>query len=143
MNTNAILLGQGSLSWPRMERVSDRYGYISLYDSNSQEEKIANGAYLNVEKIKALSPKIGQLVVQIIETRQSTHIGDLFRGFAPVKPEENEEILLGKGKLSYLVQDGIDTVGLIPSDERRIDWLDPKMLYRSHEQTVMLYFIPD
>lgn len=142
MEENAILIGHGSLSWPRIERVTDRYGYIGLYDSDSQERPISDGAALDLSKITSLLNKTGRLIVKVCETRTSTHIGDLFRGFRPITPEKDEEIELGNGKLSHLVQDGVDTVGLIPEDGRGEDWLNPERLYRAHEQTVNLYFIP-
>lgn len=142
MEENAILIGYGALSWPRYERVSDRYGYISLFDSDSEDRVISAGAHLDIKKITELVNQTGRLVAKVIEARKSTHIGDLFRGFSPTKPKKEEEIELGTGKLSHLVQDGIDTVGLKPEDGREEDWLNPERLYRAHEQTVNLYFIP-
>lgn len=137
-----ILIGTGSLSWPRMERVCDRYGYIGLYDRNSEETPIAPGGALDMSKIKEFLSKKGKLLVKIKETRKSTHIGDLFRGLFPVTPAIGEEIELGEGILSHLVQDEVDIVGLLPLDDRQQDWLNPESLYRAHEQTVDLYFIP-
>lgn len=141
MQEHAILIGRGSLSWPRIERVSDRYGAIGLYNSNSKEEIVTQGAHLNMEIIKDCAGKKGQLIAKVTETRKSTHIGDLFRGFFPATPFLNEEILLGEGDLFHQVEDGVDVVGLHPADGRNSDWLNPEMLYRAHEQTVELYFI--
>jgi len=142
MDTNAILIGMGSLSWPRMERVSDRYGSIGVYNEDSTEKTVCKGANLNVATIQNMAGNKGQLIAKIIETRKSTHIGDLFRGFFPSMPGVGEEIVLGDGRLFHAITDGVDTVGLLPEDGRASDWLNPENLYRAHEQTIELYFLP-
>jgi hypothetical protein len=119
---NTILIGQGVLNWSSRERISDRYGYVTLdgYDK------------FNINR----SGSEGELICEILETRQSNHVGDLFHGIFPSTPKVGEEISLGKGLLSF----NADAVGLKPKDGRTKWWLDPKALYRVHCQTVRLWF---
>jgi hypothetical protein len=78
----------------------------------------------------------------VVETRQSGHLGDWFHGIGPTTPEQGEIILLGEGAFfSEKSEDlGCLQVGLRPADKRQEFWLDPKALYRAHDQTVELYF---
>ncbi len=90
----------------------------------------------------------GRLVAEVQATRQSTHVGDLFRGLRPETPEVGERIVLGEGRLFCQTVDreeGIEAVGCTPEpeDPRDSDWLDPRALYRAHEQTVRLVFEDD
>ena len=87
----------------------------------------------------------GRLVAVVTETRRSTHAGDWSRGIYPETPEVGEEILLGEGKLFFDFFDTVElgripTVGLRPEQDPHDSWLDVRMLYRAHEQTVELYF---
>ena len=123
------LLGEGILNWDRMERVSDRYGYVHLTTTPMDEERVTLARYAGT----------GQLFARILATRQSSHIGDFARGIFPQTPAVGEDILLGYGVLDY--QD--TKVGLLPEDRRETDWLDPHGLYRCHEQTVALMFVLD
>ena len=140
-----ILIGKGALSWNRSERVTDRYGAVNLWNKNANEKIITSGAYLDIKLIKAHEGKKGSLICEVIEIRESTHIGDLFHGFHPNTPELGAEIILGEGELFYHRTDGIDSVGLKPLPPRwgtATFWLDPEKLYNTHEQTVNLYFKP-
>jgi hypothetical protein len=90
----------------------------------------------------------GWLVAEVVATRRSTHVGDWGRGLSPQTPEVGERIVLGRGRLFCQTVDReraypvIEAVGLAPEDvdDRDIDWLDPRALYRAHEQTVRLVF---
>lgn len=143
-NPTRILLGMGSLSWLGGERRTDRYGTVMLYSEDSQGKSIAPDAHvLPAAVLKAAGSK-GKLVCVVLANRESTHIGDLFRGIAPTMPAVGEEITLGEGVLFYdkPADRPIEAIGLKPEDGREHDWLDPNMLYRAHEQTVELYFEP-
>lgn len=121
-----MILGEGVLNWPRFERVSDRYGLVNLDSGNVQ--------------IDGPPPQTrGRLAAIILETRPSSHIGDIFAGHAPSEPETGEEITLGEGTL---FRGAYGSVGLEPYDGRETNWLDPKALYRCHSQTVRLVFYP-
>jgi hypothetical protein len=91
----------------------------------------------------------GRLVAEITATRQSTHVGDVFRGLRPETPEVGERIVLGEGRLFRQTVDDreerIEAVGCTPEpeDDRDTDWLHPSALYRAHEQTVRLVFEDD
>lgn len=136
---SAIELGTGRLSWPRNERVCDRYGAVMLMaDGDSFVEP---SRYVN--PTDAPVGQRGTLVAEVLETRESTHIGDLFRGLFPETLEVGERIVLGTG--TFFVEDtdwGAVLMGLSPDEPRNSDWLDPKALYRAHEQTVRLTFEP-
>lgn len=138
-DTTQIVLGEGLLSWSRYERVGDRYGSVKLYAEGTDQHKpwparMPLGTY-------------GSLKALILQTRQSPHIGDLFRGLFPETPEAGEEIVLGEGRLFIegtggpkdrtTAQGGL---GVAPLDGRDTDWLDPQSMYRCHHQTVKLVF---
>lgn len=132
-----VLLGKGELTWPRGERVSDRYGLVFLFN-------VETGSHIpfNKKTIEKNRGTKGSLIAVVTETRQSNHIGDIFRGIGPVTPDVGEEIELGRdGELYFESVEGIDCIGL--RQNREIDWLDPVKLYRAHEQTVELYFISE
>lgn len=135
----AVELGIGRLSWPRGERVSDRYGCVLLmHDGDSLIEP---SGYVHFDT--SLAGTRGSLVAHVLETRDSTHIGDLFRGLFPQTPDVGETFRLGTGEVFLEQVDGnTPCIGLDPGDGRQSDWLDPRALYRVHEQTVRLTFEP-
>lgn len=139
-----IVLGTGALTWQASERRSDRYGSVYLIDERSNSNTHAPcPSLVDPATAKVLIGKRGQLVAKILRTRQSTHVGDLFRGIFPRTPEVGAEITLGDG--SFFIEpahDGGVVVGLSPQDGRADDWLNPRALYDAHEQTVELYFRP-
>ena len=126
----AMCLGTGILNWDRHERVSDRYGTVKLL------EALDSSVAIQLKSVKEGTK--GTLYAIVKETRQSQHIGDLFRGIFPETPNLGERIVLGHGLLFY----DEESVGLEPEDGRDNDWLDPHKLYRVHEQTVDLFFEP-
>jgi hypothetical protein len=138
--TTIVELGTGVLTWPRDERVSDRYGTVMLTTDPGTWDTEPAG-YVN-----PTDPPIGQrgtLVAEVIATRASDHIGDIFRGFSPETPDVGERIELGSGTFFTEPTDfGAVLMGLSPDDARKSDWLDPKALYRAHNQTVRLVFVP-
>ena len=137
-----IYLGSGVLSWKRSERISDRYGSIFLMGegTNSFSTKESPIQLIN----KPEEDTWGKLIVEVTQTRQSTHIGDLFRGIFPTTPKVGDEFILGEGYFfNHKDEFGYDAVGLAPYDEeQKTDWLDPFILYQVHEQSVNLYFEP-
>lgn len=139
----AILIGRGILTWDMSERISDRYGAVYVVNSGNSLTPTIDFAPMAV-RLEHLGLRCA-LKVHVIETRDSTHIGDLFRGVSPTRPEVGETIILGTGLL--FTERGMDRgtaymrVGVRPfDDDRETDWLDIKALYRSHEQTVELYY---
>lgn len=137
-----VLLATGVLSWHKRERVSDRYGTVTVFDEDSDNKKIYDGSKIYLESLKKHIGQKGKLVCEVLEIRESTHIGDFYRCFFPKTPKIGEKIILGEGELFSEHPFNKDTIGLRPNDDRKFDWLDPKKLYKAHEQTVNLYFIP-
>lgn len=137
-----IKLGEGYFYWSASERRTDRYGYVYLESNNPHlmpvseryTQHTANFVNLNTEGIIG---KYGKLIVKILERHESGHIGDLFHGFFPSIPEE-DEFELGEG--TVFIEDDIKGIGLKPKDDRDVFWLDPKQLYKAHEQKLELYF---
>lgn len=127
---NSRLIGIGNLNWRRYERVSDRYGSICLYKSQESEETVVLNKYHGYGKLTAI----------IKEIRPSNHIGDMFRGLHPSTPQINDTIELGEGELFYNADEFGEMVGLKPNNSRTSDWLNPKNLYKCHNQTVELWF---
>jgi len=129
-------IGTGILNWPNVERIGDRYGVVGLWD-DGHTLPLAAPLPEGIE---------GELVAEVLETRESHHIGDLFRGLFPTTPNVGDRIVLGSGTLfRETKREGGDTyeyVGLRPDDGRDTDWLNPEALYRVHHQTVRLLFEP-
>lgn len=123
------VLGKGSLNWSRLERISDRYGTVAL--SKGEEP---------LELDEACGGCYGRLVAVVLEVHKSSHIGDLCRGLAPGGAKVGERIILGRGMLFFERDEGGHCVGLRPLNGRETDWLNPKALYKVHEQTVELVF---
>jgi hypothetical protein len=140
-----FVIGEGVLTWDASERISDRYGAVFLMnDGDSMHEP---SGYVPIPDDAPVGMP-GWLVAEVTATRQSTHVGDLFRGLRPQTPAVGERIVLGRGRLFCQTVDRhsphpvIEAVGLAPEemDDRDTDWLDPRALYRAHEQTVRLVF---
>lgn len=117
------------MEWNGSERRSDRYGAVSLWNDKGGKNFT-----------RELEGKYGKLIAKVLKTRKSDHLGDFARGIFPTTPTKGEMITLGEGTLFFEAQGDVDTVGLKPKDGRKSDWLDPKALYRVHQQTVKLYF---
>lgn len=138
-------IGEGRLTWAKPERITDRYGSIYLipegHDSLTPEP--SPSLVLN-KQVEPFLGEWGSLVAVVTQARQSTHIGDLFRGIFPTIPEVGEIIELGSGWLFAEQLDWVPgiCVGLEPNDGRDTDWLNPHKLYHAHEQSVKLYFHP-
>jgi hypothetical protein len=136
-----FILGRGVLTWDANERRSDRYGTVFLMEEG--HDSWTAGPSLITEDIckEAIGLK-GGLLVRVLETRESTHIGDLMRGIFPKRPKVNTQFELGQG--TFFIErahDGGVQVGLRPPDPSKRDWLNPRALYAAHEQTVELVFV--
>lgn len=143
-----MIIGEGVLTWFRQERIGDRYGAVYLGTPSGQTHQFGG---LDLEHgSKTLDQKqegiIGTLKAIIVEARQSSHIGDMFRGFKPNMPNVGDTITLGTGLLFFEEEsehgEPYYQVGVKPIDNRNTDWMDPQSLYNCHEQTVRLEFNP-
>lgn len=142
-----VVLGEGIFGWPRHERVTDRYGSVWLYASLPELDSPILLSQLDelplVEWGDVPLGEQGQLVAEVIEGRESRHIGDLFRGIAQDRvPDARERFVLGSGELfvEELRGSGEVSLGVVPRDGRDKDWLDPQALYRLHDSVVRLTF---
>ena len=123
-----MLIGEGVLGWLTSERRTDRYGSVLLNTLSGKTFIFDN----------SLVGQKGTLFTVIKETQESNHFGDLFRGFFPSTPSVGDKIELGSGTLFI----DNECIGLRPDDNRDSDWLDPRALYRCHNQIVELHFEP-
>ena len=134
-----LFLGSGTITWTSEERISDRYGSIFLFNYEKQYDTTL---LIDFQLIKRLNGCLGTLKVSIISTRQSNHVGDIFRSLKPSTPKNGEVIELGHGNLFYEKSEFL-CIGLRPLKARESDWLNPHALYRCHHQVVELYFQPE
>jgi len=120
--SHAIKLGEGALSWNSLERRGGRYGTVMFCAASSIEVPL--GPYnLDESQVASLVGHAGTLAVRVVETRESSHVGDLFMKIAPRVPQVGQVITLGNGKLfvdgSSAEWEGCSTsVGVEPSSER-------------------------
>jgi len=144
-----VRVASGIFGWEGGERRSDRYGAIHFTGSDFEKSTVVE-VYLNTKvlsksesyrrKGSSLIGKRVRLIGKVLETRKSGHIGDLAHGIYPSTPEKGEEIDLGVGTLD--VENGYDgtpDIVLCPNDDRRVFWMDPRKLYRLHDQTIDLF----
>ena len=135
------LLGEGVLTWNSAERRSDRYGTVYLIREGANSFTTERCMSLIDVRATGLEGRRGELVAVVEKARDSTHIGDLFHGVAPSRPEVGQIIMLGKGTFfAEPAPDGGVAVGLRPDDGRDSLWLNIHALYKAHEQSVKLYF---
>jgi hypothetical protein len=135
---DVTVLGTGILRWASDERISDRYGTVTL-------DRAPHGHPVDLVVFDAAPIGArGRLVAVVLHTRRSPHCGDLVRGFVPTTPTVGDTITLGTGTLirGQTLHDGTE-IGLAPDDDRARDWLDTHALYRCHSQTVRLELHPD
>jgi hypothetical protein len=136
-------LGHGVFTWSGGERRSDRYGSFNLCSESYEGVAGAKPTYDTV-LADLLEDKRVRLVVKVVSTRKSGHIGDLFHGLHPSTPEIGEEVDLGVGLFhsepSEFNQE-IHSTFLIPGEPptREVFWFDPRKLYRIHDQTVDVF----
>lgn len=131
------MVGHGVFGWNSAERRSNRYGAIHLSDSPYSEVKACK-SYLHSELLPV--GKRVRITATVVEARDSGHVGDLFLCIQPSRPEVGEEVDLGVGVLATEEGwDGTPSLVLQPNDGRTDLWIDPRKLYRLHDQTVDLY----
>lgn len=135
-----IQLGVGYLQWPPEERRSDRYGCVRLFIDNPARGYVRD-AELRILDFPSVPESIyGKLIAKVLATQKSSHIGDLIRRIFPKTPRVGEVLELGEGMLFVTRDEHGALVGLKPLEDRGNDWLNPKVLYRLHDQKVNLRF---
>lgn len=131
-------IGYGIFMWMSPERRSGRYGYVFMADSDFNRTTTVEATQDTVKYSFFLGKKV-RLIAKVLETRKSGHDGDLFLEIKPSTPMVGEEIELGVGIFSQTYSLNETQLGLEPNDGREINWIDPRILYRLHDQTVELY----
>ena len=136
---NKILLASGVFGWDSTERRSNRYGSVHISDT-PYDEGPTDEVFFDLDTIAKLKGERVNLTVEVITARESGHIGDLFLKVFPSTPDVGEVVDLGVGILdSANGYDGSPDIILKPNDGRRELWIDPRKLYRLHDQTVKVY----
>jgi hypothetical protein len=134
-----IKISHGVFGWEGKERRSDRYGAIHLVPGPCIGTVVTQVTH-DIEAFNALEGKRVRLTCKVIESRQSGHIGDVFLGIIPSQPDVGEEVDLGVGKFTTSMGYGNELEILLqPGDGRREFWMDPRKLYRLHDQTVDIF----
>lgn len=133
-------IAHGIFTWCSDERRSDRYGAFLLGDSPYAGPDRVTPTY-DLASAAALVGKRVRITVKVVESRKSGHVGDLFLDIKPSQPEVGEVIDLGVGILG---QEAVSwtpspTILLKPNDGRERFWIDPRKLYRLHDQTVDVF----
>lgn len=135
-------IGSGVFTWDGQERRSDRYGAFVLDHSAYSGERVCEVA-LDMPALRALAGRRVRLVAVVLEARKSGHVGDLTHEIYPSTPEVGERVELGVGELRIgrveWPPNFVPSIELVPSDGRKVFWIDPRKLYRLHDQTVEIY----
>lgn len=145
MGTEQVELGRGIFSWEREERVSDRYGFVGLYPETVGGEKIKRTSPVGVARVKGT---FGTLEAEVLEVRKSGHIGDFFCGVGPpnhLDPDDPRRVTVGDRLVlgvGYLLKDQGYGLAQRYGDTEPMS-LEINTLYRLHDQTVVLRFIPE
>lgn len=132
-------LAYGIFTWDGYERRSQRYGTF-VVDGTDYNQNTILIKFVDETKLNLLDGKRVRLVAKVVENRGSGHMGDRFLNLFPSKPDVGESIEIGIGTLFTGVGfNGNPAIGLKPSDGREDLWLDPRKLYRLHDQTVEIF----
>lgn len=135
----ATKIGHGILAWDGAERRSNRYGSIHLFASNF-EENVSAEVDIDFNSLVQFEGKKVRLICKVVKARKSGHVGDSFLKILPSKPKVGEVIDLGVGIFTSTVGlDGGPDLVLQPGDGREDLWIDPRKLYRVHDQTVDVF----
>ena len=133
------LVGSGVFGWEGAERRTNRYGAMHLSD-RPYDGKDRAKLHIDREVLSRLEGKRVRLTVKVTATRESGHVGDLALRIFPERPAEGEVIDLGVGILAIEPgYDGTPDLALWPGDGRKAFWMDPRKLYRLHDQSVEVY----
>lgn len=137
-----ILIGTGHLTWEMVERQSGRYGTVELTPPTELGDGGAASQGEGEDVFVALTSNIsgyGRLSARIISPRESQHVGDRIRGFAPSFPNADELIVLGEGEAHYDTgYNGCMCFGVKPLNGRRNFWMSPENMFRCHSSVVEL-----
>lgn len=131
-------IGHGVFMWMSPERQTNRYGAFFLSDTTYAGEKVAAPSLTFGTEHTGR----GRVVAVVVANRESGHVGDLALGIRPAMPDVGAEIDLGIANVAAETDPdfpGIRMVVMHPDDGREELWIDPRQLYRLHDQTVDIY----
>lgn len=130
----------GIFGWNAPERRTQRYGAFFVDSVNFAQTVKFKTCNQKLDIVDELLSKRVKLTARVLEPRDSDHIGDMFLDIKPSTPEVNQEFNLGVGVLnsSFDTEDNF-IYELHPGDDRKQFWLDPRVLYQLHDQTVEVY----
>lgn len=132
-------IANGIFMWSSAERRSVRYGAFYLAKTTFDEASVVEQVF-NVDGLTPFEGKRVKLTAVVTESRKSGHIGDLNLGIEPSQPKVGETVELGVGTFELNpADDGSPLYTLRPGDGRKTLWIDPRKLYRLHDQTVDLF----
>lgn len=142
--SNPVLIGTGILTWDGAERRSQRYGCVHLSSQPYNPSKVPEPFTLDKGRTRPLEGRQVRLTCTVLTSRPSGHVGDLHLGIHPQPAAQGESLELGVGILRVGKADAwdatvTDSIGLEPKDGRECFWVDPRILYQLHDQTVNLY----
>lgn len=125
----------GYFGWGRDDRVSGRYGGITLSSAPQIEP---------TEDLSTMSHFLGRRVrirALVLETGDTSHPGDLIRGHEPSKTMPGTSVELGVGYVMALTDlYGVPTIVFCRQERmgHSEEWIDPKQLYRLIDHKVGL-----
>jgi hypothetical protein len=137
-------IGYGVFTWGSPERQTGRYGFV-YPDKSDFEDTMSLEPRLDVKACRRLQDKHVKLICVVRETRPSGHAGDRFLRIFPNKlplVTVGEEVMVGIGNFFATNCDWAPhkiQIGLKPTIDRDENWLDARILYRLHDQTVDFY----
>lgn len=132
-------VAEGILTWDGVERRSGRYGSICL-DCQNYDNTCTSVAFLEYATLTSFMGKRVRMTCRVLESRESGHVGDMFLDIKPSRPEVGEEVDLGVADFSLGESSwGPKILIMAPKDGRKDNWIDPRKLYRLHDQTVEVF----
>jgi hypothetical protein len=139
-----IRIAHGVLNWMKEERVTNRYGkfFLDACPFSMGPPVVCAVPWNDAEAIERLRGKKVLMRCVVLAVRSSEHVGDMFLGILPSCPNVDEVIDLGVG--IFEVEEPAPDTGspifvLQPGDGREKLWIDPRILYRLHSQTVDVF----
>lgn len=137
---SAVKIGHGIFTWSREERVSNRYGafFLDKVSYTGEGTCTPHLDYVAMNKL-ANGMRRTRIVCEVVESRKSGHCGDHFLKVYPTQPAVGERVEIGVGDFSYSFVEDEYNIALVPEDGRAELWLDPRLLYRLHDQTVNVW----
>jgi hypothetical protein len=139
-----VKVAHGILGWDADERRSNRYGAVFVDDEDFDRTARVK-SHMDVDALRGLQGQRVHVTCVVVEARKSGHVGDQFLKLVPSKPAVGETIDLGVGILELQPVEWRRTPSLVlrPGlDVRREElWIDPRKLYRVHDQTVDIFVV--